>query len=247
MTTPQTDPGSLSDPYLSVIIPTLDELENLRELIPFITGSGPSVGEIIIVDSIHSKDNIKGHFSHPKVKIIRCRENRRSIQLNLGAETARYPILFFMHADMRPPEGFYSDIKKAINDGFSAGCFGYRFDRSTMLLSWLASFSMRKSLFSGGGDQGLFILKEDFNSLGGFDGTLTIMEDFEFYDRIRVQNIGYTIVQKKAVVSARKYDRNSFLRVNVIQLMVFALFKLGLPQSWQLWLYRHGLNHGSQS
>jgi len=53
------------------------------------------------------------------------------------------------------------------------------------------------------------------------------MEDFEFTKRLRkISN--YKILKNKALVSARKYECNSFLRVNIANLIALIMFKIDM-------------------
>lgn len=54
------------------------------------------------------------------------------------------------------------------------------------------------------------------------------MEDFEFFKRMKKQRITYTIVKNDLIVSARKYENNSYLKVNLSNLLLVVLFKLGV-------------------
>ena len=109
------------------------------------------------------------------------------------------------------------------------GFFSYRFDRPGLLLKINASFTGEDGIFTGGGDQCLFIKKDVFERLGGFDDTQQLMEDFEFFGRMKKENVSYKIVKNDLIVSARKYTNNSYVRVNLSNLLLFMLFKLGYP------------------
>jgi hypothetical protein len=51
------------------------------------------------------------------------------------------------------------------------------------------------------------------------------MEDFELVRRIK-KNYNFAVIPKRILVSARKYDNNSWLRVQIANLSVFTLFFL---------------------
>ena len=87
----------------------------------------------------------------------------------------------------------------------------------------------KDGIFTGGGDQCLFIKKEVFNTLGGFDEEQVVMEDFEFFERMKKGKIRYKIIKNDLIVSARKYQHNSYARVNLSNLLLVTLFKLGYP------------------
>ena len=162
------------------------------------------------------------------VKLVANQRKGRAKQMNDGTINAQGDTLVFLHADVFPPEGFFADIKKTILEGFDAGFFSYQFDKKSLLLRVNASFTKRYGLFTGGGDQCLFIKKSVFEKLGGFDEDQVLMEDFEFFKRMKKAGVKYKIVENDLLVSARKYDKNSYLRVNLSNLLLMLLFKMGM-------------------
>jgi GT2 family glycosyltransferase len=98
------------------------------------------------------------------------------------------------------------------------------------LLKVNAWFTQFNGLLSGGGDQTLFIRKDVFWELGGFDETYCLMEDFELVRRIK-KKYNFKVIPKRILVSARKYEKNSWFRVQVANLIVFGLFFLNHPPS----------------
>jgi len=78
---------------------------------------------------------------------------------------------------------------------------------------------------SRGGDQTLFVTCALFEQLGGFNERFVIMEDFEIIIRIR-RLASFFIVPQDVVVSARKYETNGWLRVQLANLTAFSLFFL---------------------
>lgn len=92
-----------------------------------------------------------------------------------------------------------------------------------------------------GGDQTLFITKALFDSLGGFNSSMMLMEEYEFCARAR-QSGSYTIMNGAALVSARKYEKNSWLRVQRANLKVVQLYKKGVSQSTLAATYKRMLN-----
>lgn len=214
---------------LSIIIPIYNEAENLPSQLTFLQGKAEkSLIEIIVSNSPDTTDNspeICKKFS--KVRFFECDKRGRAYQMNFGASKACGDILLFLHADIRLPDDFYEQVMKAIDDGFKMGFFSYRFDRSTLMLNINSYFTKTDGLFAGAGDQCQFFTKATFKKLEGFNEDYCIMEDFEIMDKVRKQNIPYTIIQSKATVSARKYDKGSWLKVNLINGYVFLLFKFG--------------------
>jgi len=226
---------------LSVIIPTLNEAENIKVLIPLLQKyGGDFIAEIIVVDG-GSRDDTCGIAAALGAKVLKTEVKSRAVQLNLGASKATANTLYFVHADTRPLNSFAEDLQVAMIKGYKAGCFRYKFDSETFLLKLNSWFTRFNGLFSGGGDQTLFITRDFFNTLGGYDANFCLMEDFELVKRIKKRTKFY-IIPKTMTVSARKYRENSWLRVQLANLYVFMLFHFGvapekLKKSYSILLY----------
>ena len=118
---------------------------------------------------------------------------------------------------------FVDDLLESLAQGFESGCYRYIFDSDKLLLKINAFFTRFNAIMCRGGDQTLFVSRSIFESLGGFDESYIIMEDYEFILRLQKRNT-FKIIQKDIVVSARKYETNSWLRVQIANLLVFIMF-----------------------
>jgi rSAM/selenodomain-associated transferase 2 len=212
---------------ISIIIPTLNEANNLVRLIPFLAGLEKNIiTEIIVVDG-GSTDNSFGIASQHGATVISSPIPSRADQLNAGAKIAKGSILYFVHADSFPVETLAEDILAAINSGYRAGCFSYEFDSKRPMLKINSWFTRFNGIFAGGGDQTLFIEKSFFKELGGYDEKFTIMEDFDLVRRIR-KLTQFKLVKKSIKVSDRKYQTNSWLTVQWANLIAMTAFRLGV-------------------
>ena len=167
----------VGDCDISIIIPVLNEAKFIEKLLAYLNEHcNLEKFECIIVDGGSKDDTIRKIKSHNgPIKILRSDCASRSKQMNLGASKALGQILYFLHADVIPPDNFVSEILKSIQRGYNAGCFSYQFDRPSLLLkfnSWCTTF-MHAAI--GGGDQSLFIQQNAFRTLKGFDEDLVIM------------------------------------------------------------------------
>jgi hypothetical protein len=147
--------------------------------------------------------------------------------MNEGASFAKNKILFFLHADVVPPVSFVDDINKSLLNN-DAGWFGYKFDITKGLMKLNEKVTRKKGIFSGGGDQGIFIKSDVFKSIGTFNEKYCIMEDFDLTRRLKKSIYKYDVVQKDCIVSARKYKANSWLRVNFANLVAFTMFSFNI-------------------
>lgn len=216
---------------ISIIIPAHKEGKNIVELLSILS-TIPNNGdtEIIVALSPQSEANIPASING-EFQMLNCVKKGRAAQMNQGAALAKGDVLVFLHADVKPPKTFISDIIEAMNAGFDAGFFSYQFDTDSILLKINASFTGRDGIFTGGGDQCLFIRKSIFKKLGGFDEEHVLMEDFDFFKRMKRAKVPYTIVNQDLIVSARKYEYNSYLRVNLSNLLLIVLFNVGYPSA----------------
>jgi rSAM/selenodomain-associated transferase 2 len=227
---------------ISVIIPVLNEAENLKMLLPFICKFGVrDLAEVIVVDAGSDDDTAHIARSHGAI-LLRSHVKCRASQLNQGAAVAKGGIFYFVHADSRPHGDFARDILESVKRGNLAGCYRYQFDSSSPFLKMNAWFTRFNGIFSGGGDQTLFIARSAFEQLNGFDEYYTIMEDFELVGRIK-RKFGFTVLPKSILVSARKYETNSWLRVQLANLTVFMLYYLKINPNKLKWIYRKMLKY----
>lgn len=188
--------------------------------------SNPGLVEIIVVDG-QSTDNTKEIAARYGAAVHVCNIKGRAAQMNSGASLATGDIFYFVHADAMPPPTFYDDINEAINQHKKAGCFRLKFNSPSKLLKINAFFTRFKGGYYGGGDQTLYIERNVFNDLGGFNEKYVIMEDFELTKRIKKKH-GLHLIQKDVLISARKYEHNNYFKVNFANLIMITLFKLGM-------------------
>ena len=153
----------------------------------------------------------------------------RASQMNTAVKKSTGEILVFLHADVTPPNTFFEDIGTTLEGAYDAGFFSYKFDIDHYYLKFNAKFTAKDGIFTGGGDQCLFIKRTVFLKIGGFDEQQVLMEDFEFFDRMKQNGIRYKIIKNDLIVSARKYKSNSYVRVNLSNLLLLVLYKFGYP------------------
>lgn len=208
---------------LSVIIPTLNEADNIGCLIDELrTYGGDNLTDLLVVDG-GSTDGTPDRARQAGARVVMSPRPGRANQMNYGADLTTGEVLYFVHADVRIHPDFVADIAGALASGSEAGCYRFRFASSHPLLR-LNSYGTRfPGLMSRGGDQTLFITRQLFQRLNGFEESYVIMEDFDIIARIR-KVAHFCIIPKDVIVSARKYKSNSWLRVQVANLTAFSLF-----------------------
>lgn len=229
---------------LSIIIPTLNEEKNIGELLKHLS-MAPKIdqAEIIVCDG-QSEDRTVSICQNWKVRILECKRGR-AVQMNAGAQAAKADILYFVHADTRPPLSFVQDIGQARTEGYDLGSYRFRFDSEKSLLKVNNYFTRFNQMWTRGGDQSLFISKEAFGSLNGYREEFVIMEEYDLLKRAKGLNLRFKVMPKDIVVSARKYEGNSYLRVQFANLVVFNMFRLGCRPQQILDTYRRLIDYRS--
>jgi len=163
----------------------------------------------------------------PSAQVLVSGVRSRAAQMNLGARTARFPLLYFVHADTLPPASFAQDILGAVASGVTMGCYRYTFDAPGIMLKINAFFTRFHWLWCQGGDKTFFIQRTTFQTLGGYNEDYCVMEEYDFLQRAMLQ-YKLHIIPKNARVSARKYKKNGWIRVQLANLIVFRAYRRGV-------------------
>jgi len=125
---------------------------------------------------------------------------------------AKGEILYFLHADTLPPRGFDKSIVKAIQNDYETGCFQMSFDSDSLFLKFFAWFTRVNHTICRGGDQSLFITKELFTKIKGFNEDYIVYEDNELIERLYKKTY-FKILPEKVKTSARKYEERGTIKL----------------------------------
>ena len=196
---------------ISIIIPILNESKTIVSLLQYLikNSSSINISEIIIVDGGSKDESFKlvSDFNLLNDKVILISSDRgRATQMNLGNQKATGTILYFLHADSFPPNGFDQLIINEVKKGNLAGCFKMKFNHHhwwLKLASWFTKFQWRACR---GGDQSQYITKELFKEIGGFNENYMIYEDNILINELYKRN-QFKVIQKSIVTSARLYEK----------------------------------------
>ncbi len=223
-------------PLISVIIPALNEAENIEAAIQSAQTDGV---EIIVVDGGSSDDTAK-RAQELGTRLI-VSPPSRARQMNSGALLAKGKWLLFLHADSILSQGYAANVFGAFFDQQTvAGAFKLKSDTSSpalALVNWLVH--IRTKYFQMPyGDQALFVRKSVFQSLGGFPD-VPVAEDLLFVQRLR--RLGRVAALPAVVItSARRWHRVGLLRALLINQIIVAGYCLSLPPDFLARLYNIG-------
>ena len=106
---------------LSVVIPTLDEAENVGALLKRLSRT-PGVSEVVVSDG-GSTDGTREIVGASRARLVGS-EPGRGAQLRAGARRASGDVFLFLHADVVPPRDLAEQIAGAIEEGCVGGTSG---------------------------------------------------------------------------------------------------------------------------
>jgi len=221
-------------PYLSVIIPALNEERSLERTIK---AAHDEDAEIIVVDG-GSSDRTVTIAEDAGAKVIMTRKGR-ALQQNAGAASARGNVLLFLHADTLVPRHYVGHVfETLLPKRTAAGAFQFKTDSRVPLIrivEWMTNVRSR-FLQLPYGDQALFLKKDLFHSLGGFPEVaiaedLLLIRSLQKHGRIR-------IAQAEAITSGRRWERLGVIRTTLINWIIMAGCYLGVSPDTLAPLYR---------
>ncbi len=218
---------------ISVIVPCIDEAHQIPALLRVLREAGKRFDgnwEIIIVDGGSTDGTQALCQAEHGVKMLNTSPSRAA-QMNVGAKAAKGRILYFVHADTRPPISCFEDIKSAILDDAQMGGYAFEMDSQRRMLAFNSYLTTFNVIATRGGDQTLFINRELFEGLDGFSESMQIMEEYDLLKRAKKKGVGFTLLKGQTIVSARKYEGRSWLKVQFANSIAMVSWRLGVDSS----------------
>jgi len=222
---------------LSIIVPVLDEAENLERLLPHLRDRCPGA-EVIVVDGGSADRTALVLSAWPHARYL-ASDRGRARQMNAGARAARGDILLFVHADTLLPVGAASAIAGALaNPRIVGGRFDVTFANPRPAFRVIATFMNWRSRLTGiaTGDQAIFVRRPVFQALDGYPD-IPLMEDVALCARLKRRG-RMGCLQSRVVTSARKWEREGILRTVALMWALRLLYFFGVdPARLHRWYY----------
>jgi rSAM/selenodomain-associated transferase 2 len=195
---------------LSIIIPVLNEGDNIAAALDALAHLRALGTEVIVVDG-GSRDATVERAKLRADRVVLAPRGR-ALQMNAGAERASGDVLLFLHADTRLP----AEASRLVLNGLDQsrrvwGRFDVKIDGRSRLLPVVAWLMRLRSRLTGiaTGDQAIFLRREAFQVVGGFP-TIALMEDIAICKRLK--RLGRPLCLRACVTtSGRRWDKNGVL------------------------------------
>ena len=215
---------------ISIIIPALNEAGLIADAIAKAWLAGAD--EVIVSDG-GSTDQTVNVAQRSNCKLVRTTPGRGQ-QLNAGAAEATGDILLFLHADTWLNAGAAQQIRSAMCDaehlggGFKQRIVSAKFVFRVLEFGNYVRAKRQRLVY---GDQGFFIRRTVFESLGGFPD-IPLMEDFVFSQKLFRGKRRPVMLLGPLHVDPRGWKKNGVLRQTLQNWKTAIAFRWGAsPES----------------
>ena len=223
-------------PFLSVIVPVLNEARLIASFLRRTKRLGDSV-ELIVVDGGSTDGTVP--LAMPLADKVIAAPRGRASQMNAGGVMARGEVLWFLHADSTPPEDAVEKIRAALSDSRNAGgCFSLRYPKSEWIYRVTDSLgNIGVKIFGFAlGDHGIFCRRAAFFTASCYF-MVPILEDAELYRSLsRVGRMRQ--LPDEIVGDPRAFETSGRYRTTVAYFLILALYVSGVPIRWLNKIYR---------
>lgn len=215
-------------PAVSLVIPTLNEEENLQRLLPELLALAP-VPQVIVSDG-GSRDHTAELAGKLGADLVHGARGRGP-QQNLGADYARGEVIVFLHADSRLPEASYLRFLHTLRHcpQMDGGAFLFSLADSPGLWPRLYEYNvqLRNRLFNlPYGDQGFFLRRHRWSEETRF-APWPLMEDVEWWQRLS-GSLDLRILPLPLVTSSRRFEQRGYFRSALRNLRTMIRYKQGI-------------------
>lgn len=222
---------------LSIIVPVLNEAENLPALLAHLESWREQGCEVLFVDG-GSDDGSQDRVLAAGFSLIEAPRGRAS-QMNAGAAQASGDLLLFLHADSRLPDDGLEQLRRSEPTWPDCwGRFDVRIEGEPFMLKVIARLMNLRSRLSGiaTGDQAIFVGRRLFDRVAGFPDQ-PLMEDIELSRRLLKQGAPQCL-KGPVITSGRRWQRYGLWRTVLLMWYLRWSYWRGTPAEQLAGRYR---------
>lgn len=219
---------------ICVVIPTLNAQAGLAAALTSLVPAAVDgiVRQVVVVDG-GSNDRTVRIAEQAGAETVHSPPGRGA-QLALGAKSAKFSWLLFLHADTILEAGWENEAIAFIERMET----GSRPEAAAAFRFALDDVGLRPRLLEGivalrcallrlpYGDQGVLISRRLYERLGGYS-SMPLMEDVDLMRKLRRDQI--VILRSKALTSATRYRRDGYFRRLIRNLLCLTLYYVRVP------------------
>lgn len=209
---------------ISIIVPVY---KDEKALYRFIQESKKLEGNFELIYCITHDEKYLAK-KYPNLRFVVSAKGR-AIQMNKGASCAGGSVFLFLHVDSILEKGIVQAVEEGIKTS-PIGCLSMYFDSKEPLMilgGFLARMRVRVWNIAFG-DQGIFITRELFESVGGYK-EIPIMEDYALSLEMKRRNIKIHTIPSKIITRPVRFTKNGMMKT------MFAM------KRWR-YMYRKGID-----
>ncbi|WP_201560097.1 TIGR04283 family arsenosugar biosynthesis glycosyltransferase [Psychrobacter sp. NC44] len=215
---------------VSIIIPVLNEANNLPLLLDNINKLNPNPQQVIVVDGGSNDDSIGIIRSFINELMLdndrkidwQMTESKagRALQMNAGAALATGEVLLFLHADTQLPINAIESVSEAMKRA-EWGHFDVQIASRQPTLRLVSQMINWRSRLSGiaTGDQAIFISQSLFEQIGNYPNQ-ALMEDVELCKQLKGKQLKGiakpACLKSKVITSARRWQQHGTWRTIIL-------------------------------
>jgi len=221
---------------VSIIIPVLNEEENLSRVLQVLQPLRQSGRQIIVVDG-GSTDNSLLVAQQAADDVIVSKPGR-AIQMNSGAEVATGDVFLFLHADTQLPDNALQLLSEMNTEQTFWGRFDVRLSGHRMVFRVIEGLmNLRSRLTSiATGDQAIFIERKLFADIGGFP-EIALMEDIAI-SRMLKKRLRPICLRSRVITSSRRWETKGIVATVLLMWKLRLYYFFGVPPEKLSQLYR---------
>ena len=221
---------------VAIIIPILNEAENLLALKQNLAQLEPTADEVILMDGGSTDDTVV-QAQALGFTVFQAPRGRAS-QMNAGAQATTADLLLFLHADTRLPADAVQQVQQT-QTVKHWGYFAVRIDDTRPIFRVISQMINLRSRFTAiaTGDQAIFVPRVLFEHVGGYKN-IPLMEDIELCRKLYLFSKPLCLRQH-VMTSARRWQQYGIGRTILLMWRLRFLHWCGVPASKLVKDYRY--------